>query len=257
MAVKYNITPKLDLAPVILSTLNEHGMSIVACGDQLQLVGAQKQVIAQDCVGNKTIGKALQGDDFELSDLNAAVYKLVHVNVIEQAGSPESTGPTSPSSPTPEFRIGSRSADQSAFGGEPCKLCQADRLYQPVFGTSSGSRYYVVGLGQTPDGGRVVLAARALSGKVSVRLEGDVLEQEPVPFNVHSVGCMSFHHKDSDSANHNGWQYYASAHLETGGNSPFAITRTLSGLIGALSVYAEVVWTTPLPSGDLLTQQTP
>lgn len=50
------------------------------------------------------------------------------------------------------------------------KLIDAKELYQPVFGSSSGSRYFVVGIA---DG--LVLAARWYGGKLSVRAEGSKL----------------------------------------------------------------------------------
>jgi len=50
--------------------------------------------------------------------------------------------------------------------GEPVKLAMATRLYQPVLGTSGGSRYFLVARG-----GRLVVGARLRDGKLSVRVE--------------------------------------------------------------------------------------
>lgn len=62
-------------------------------------------------------------------------------------------------------------------------LTQAKHLYQPVEGTSAGSRYYVVGLSKD-----LKVAARFTGSQVSIRLEGD-LDKHAAALGLLGIPC--------------------------------------------------------------------
>ena len=76
----------------------------------------------------------------------------------------------------PQHTIAAMSAASFAIDqmqtAPPVPLAQAQTMYQPVVGTSSGSRYFVVAM--RPD---LKIAARLTGGKLSVRAEGEGLSK--------------------------------------------------------------------------------
>lgn len=98
---------------------------------------------------------------------------------------------------------------------EPVKLAAADQVYQPVFGTSKGSVYYVVAM---LDGANV--AVRKKGNKLSIRVEGSKLANYKV--NLAAAGFKS----DAE---------YASAHFEV--DSLDLATKTVGAVLGRIGLH--------------------
>jgi hypothetical protein len=107
---------------------------------------------------------------------------------------------------------------------EPVKLRDANQMYQPVFGTSGGSRYYVVAGG--PD---IRVAARLAGGSLSIRIEGP-------NFSAHAARYKAMGLKNGSSGD------YASIHLDVG-KDPVMASKTLGAVLMGLGIPFE----TPLP----------
>jgi hypothetical protein len=64
-------------------------------------------------------------------------------------------------------------SDMIAFdkitGGNPVPLCDATQLYQPILGTSAGSKYFLIAIADN-----LKMAARVKGHSLSIRCEGDV-----------------------------------------------------------------------------------
>jgi hypothetical protein len=106
------------------------------------------------------------------------------------------------------------------------KLRDASKMYQPVRGTSAGSRYFVVG--GNPD---LRIAARLQDGTLSIRIEGPAWKKHQS--SLQGVGFdMHLDAKD-----------YASVHLSVGDNMVLA-NKTLGAVLLGLGVQLE----TPLPN---------
>lgn len=107
---------------------------------------------------------------------------------------------------------------QSAMSSAPTvPLIHATKLYQPVDGTSSGSRYYVVAI--HPE---CKMAARYKNGKLSVRLEGAMAGKV-----AGSIGAGA------------GGSHY-STHLSV---PPHEVLKVLGSMISAV----DLEWVTPSP----------
>jgi hypothetical protein len=105
------------------------------------------------------------------------------------------------------------------------KLRDATMMYQPVLGTSSGSRYFVVGANKA-----VRVAARLSMSSLSIRIEGPGWKNH-----VSGVGAMGFTvNSDKD---------YASLHLNVGDDLQMA-AKTLGAVLLGLGLPLE----TPLPN---------
>ena len=110
-------------------------------------------------------------------------------------------------------------------------LVFATKLYQPVKGSSKGSRYFVAGI--SPE---LRVAARYQGGSLSVRVEGENWEAHKSL--VDDVGL--------DLANKGN---YASAHMPI--NDPVLAAKTLGCILAGLSVKG-VQFATPMPSFQVL-----
>jgi hypothetical protein len=112
----------------------------------------------------------------------------------------------------------------------PVKLRDADKMYQPVRGTSAGSRYYMVGANKD-----IRVAARLQGGSLSVRIEGPGLTKLS-PATIAAAGIGINPGKD-----------YASVHLNVGGDMVLA-SKTLGAVLMGLGVSLE----TPMPNLALI-----
>ena len=109
--------------------------------------------------------------------------------------------------------------------GSCVKLADATKLYQPVFGSSAGSRYYVIGVSKG-----LRIAARYTNGSLSVRVEGPEFAQHNnaltlAGFDVHTPA-----------------KGYASLHLAVGTDQVLA-----SKTLGAVLLGLGVPFDTPVP----------
>lgn len=103
----------------------------------------------------------------------------------------------------------------------PVKLLQAEAMYQPVAGTSAGSKYFAVALKSD-----LKVAARIKGGALSVRVEGSGFTK----YKQMLTDCEFSVHGD-----------YASIHLDCNGSKLAA--RALGALICSMNVHFE----TPAP----------
>lgn len=104
-------------------------------------------------------------------------------------------------------------------------LRQATQMYQPVQGTSAGSRYYVVAANAD-----LRVAARFQSGTLSVRIEGKGWDKYKAAIVASGFGKVSPN------------KQYASLHLEVGHDKVMA-SKTLGAVLLGLGIPME----TPLP----------
>jgi hypothetical protein len=111
----------------------------------------------------------------------------------------------------------------------PVKLRDADKMYQPVRGTSVGSRYYMVGANKD-----IRVAARLQGGSLSVRIEGPGLAKHQ---NAISEAGITI----------NAGKDYASVHLNVGGDMVLA-SKTLGAVLMGLGVTLD----TPMPNLALI-----
>lgn len=105
------------------------------------------------------------------------------------------------------------------------KLRDATMMYQPVFGTSGGSRYFLVAANAD-----LRVAARYQGGSLSVRIEGP--NWKKFTTNIASCGIDNIS-SDKD---------YASVHLQVGGDMVVA-SKTLGAVLLGLGIPLE----TPMP----------
>lgn len=110
---------------------------------------------------------------------------------------------------------------------QPVKLRDADRMYQPVSGTSGGSRYFLVAARDD-----LKIAARFKNGRLSVRIEGPDLAKY-----VGSIQQVGF-----DNVKTSGDKPYASMHLDIADQTVAA--KALGAVITGLGIVME----TPVPS---------
>lgn len=104
------------------------------------------------------------------------------------------------------------------------KLRDANQMYQPVLGTSAGSRYYVVAANAD-----IRVAARYLPGKLSIRIEGTGLAKHQKAIETAGIDV----HSGKD---------YASVHLQVG-NDVVLANKTLGAVLLGLGVELD----TPFP----------
>jgi len=112
----------------------------------------------------------------------------------------------------------------------PVKLRDAAHMYQPVLGTSHGSRYYLVGANDD-----VKIAARLQNGTLSIRIEGS-------GWKAHQTAILA-----CGFDNHGPAKDYTSLHVVVGHNSVLA-NKTLGAVITGLGISLE----TPVPNAKLL-----
>lgn len=93
-------------------------------------------------------------------------------------------------------------------------LLQALSLYQPVRGTSSDSRYFVVGIGE-----KVKIACRLMANTASIRVEGPGLSDSAIQARLESSGFGM-------GANH------ASLHVKV--TDPFQFAKVVGSILGLL-----------------------
>ncbi len=150
-----------------------------------------------------------------------AQWDVQHANSITPAAPAAKTETVvSPVGLWPMFDLNKLSSAPTA------KLRDANKMYQPVKGTSGGSRYFVVG--GNPD---LRIAARLKDGTLSVRVEGPGWKKHTA--SLQEVGfALQLDAKD-----------YASVHLSVGDNLTLA-SKTLGAVLLGLGVQLE----TPLPN---------
>lgn len=100
--------------------------------------------------------------------------------------------------------------------GSLMPLVKSTKLYQPVYGTSSGSVYITVALFQG-----LQLAGRMNGSKLSLRAEGAELKQYQT-----SLADLGFGYKDKDG--------YASVHYEVGDQT--LMLKTFGAVLGRLGI---------------------
>jgi hypothetical protein len=110
------------------------------------------------------------------------------------------------------------------------KLRDATQMYQPVQGTSSGSRYYMVAANND-----LRIAARYKSGTLSIRIEGP-------KFDKYTAVMEQCGFSKSDKS-----EGYASLHLEVGDDMMLA-SKTLGAVLLGLNLPLE----TPLPAFQMI-----
>lgn len=130
----------------------------------------------------------------------------------------------SPEPPQPYAKKAPPVAD--LMKSEPIKLSEATQMYQPVRGTSHGSRYIVVAMTEN-----LRFAARVKSKALSVRVEGIFSLDDQK-----KLAAMGF-------KEHTG---YMSAHVEGMTNS------TPSRVLGAMLMGSGLKFTTPMPDLELV-----
>lgn len=112
--------------------------------------------------------------------------------------------------------------------GPQVKLREATKLYQPVFATSAGSRYFTVAVSKG-----VKVAARYKNGKLSIRVEGSDLDsvKDALAEQGFDIGKAE-----------NEMTSYMSIHLSPG--HPVLAARTLGAVLCGMGVS----FNTPLPN---------
>jgi len=108
---------------------------------------------------------------------------------------------------------------------DPVKLRDATQMYQPVYGTSSGSRYFMVAANAD-----MRVAARLDGGTLSVRIEGPNWSKH-----ASSIAECGFTNVDKTKD-------YASLHLNVG-SEPVVARKTLGAILTGLGVELD----TPIP----------
>lgn len=109
---------------------------------------------------------------------------------------------------------------KAAMSKAKVKLFQADTMYQPVYGTSSGSTYYVVALG------KVNVAVRFQDQNLSIRVEGEISPYEDL-IKMAGIKC-------NDG--------YASVHLKS--DDRFLLWKAVGAALAVLAPLLE----TPMPN---------
>jgi hypothetical protein len=109
---------------------------------------------------------------------------------------------------------------------KPVKLRNAVMLYQPVDGSSAGSRYFMVAASQD-----VRVGARLTNAQLSIRIEGPAWSKY-----AHTIAALGF-----DTVNKS--KDYASVHLSVG-NDLVAANKTLGAILMGLGIPLE----TPIPN---------
>jgi hypothetical protein len=141
----------------------------------------------------------------------------------------KTTPPTTAPKEGPSFVVGGQILDpakiKKILDESPVKLSAANRLYQPVHGSSKGSRYFVVGV--SPD---IVVAVRVDGHQVSVRVEGAKLGNY-----AKALASLGVHAKGE----------YASGHFACENTNP-------QRLVGAILFSLGAMWVTPIPNMTLL-----
>lgn len=113
-------------------------------------------------------------------------------------------------------------ADQM-INGPALALLNAEKLFQPVKGTSANSRYFVVGLGN----GIKVAARFKKPGKLSVRIEGTSFAKLSVKIQEAGVFGPAFAGSFTDN--------YASMHLAVDGKKE--VQRVIGAILGSMAPF--------------------
>lgn len=237
MAITFNdLAKKVGIGPALLQSLEDTGVA------PAMLKSGVKFIKDGEGLGNVPIAPSLMAQleaDTALSSLskqslhdaltmvaNAVIGKVTASSsplhgVIDKTGSPAKPGLTTPNpAPTPTFGdFGICTASEIEAMGK-VQLSKATKLYQPVNGSDSTSRYFAVALCQ-----HLKMGARWKSSKLSIRFEGDVPQFES-ELSAAGVTCHG---------------NYASIHVGVG-----TITQARKA-IGALMMAVNAPWGTPLP----------
>ena len=107
---------------------------------------------------------------------------------------------------------------KTMFTAPLTKLRDATLLYQPVSGTSGGSRYFMVAANQD-----LRIGARLHGGTLSVRIEGPGWKKH-----VNGIKAVGFEKVDKD-------QDYASLHLNVGADAMLA-NKTFGAILLGLGI---------------------
>ena len=108
------------------------------------------------------------------------------------------------------------------FTSTPVKLREATQMYQPVYGTSSGSRYFVVAANDD-----LRVAARIEAGTLSIRIEGPHWVKH-----AKAIAAFGFTNVNADKG-------YASMHLNVGDMA--AGRKALGAVIAGLGIQMDTV----------------
>ena len=137
-----------------------------------------------------------------------------------------------PSTPAPQIEAGKWPAfpPEQMYKAPAVKLRDAVKMYQPVNGSSHGSRYFMIAASAD-----VRVGVRLNGGTMSVRIEGPAWEKHAA-----SITACGFDTIDKGKG-------YASVHLSVGPD-PVMANKTLGAVLMGLGIPLE----TPLPNLQLL-----
>jgi hypothetical protein len=193
--------------PVNVSTLQQIANNTLSDGEKQKLRAALMSAIEFIMKGTGT------GDPAE------SALAMLPKSAVSAAAAPAPPAPAAPPKPKKWDAF-----DIAKLAKAPqVKLRDAERMYQPVFGTSEGSRYFLVG-----GNADLRVAARYTGSKLSVRIEGPHWEK--------ALGSISACGFKTDKA-----QGYASIHLTV--PSEMLAMKALGAVLLGLGVTLE----TPLP----------
>lgn len=179
----------------------------------LSLKGAFQQVISKKAVENA-------GEFFtEGMDMPGALELLKKAKITPKPKPPTINVGMAVNAPWSEF------PDHMKKSAPLVQLRQATQMYQPVAGTSAGSRYYVVAANED-----LRVAARFSGGTLSVRVEGKGWDKYKSQLSAAGFGKVSTS------------KQYASLHLDVGHDKVMA-SKTLGAVLLGLGIPMQ----TPLP----------
>lgn len=226
MALSMLTTPKILAAAGVTSEVQKQfkhtGAKLVPTKEQLKIVLAGESMLSvplPKTVLDSLVSDALEGDELELT--KNSIQAIISAALTELPKPKAEPVPASPSSELLETLLikEQKKAMENAPSGVPeaheaatplqavagtfpvdqmetgpvVKLFLADKLYQPVLGTSNGSRYFAVAIGP-----ELKVAARWKGKKMSIRVEGPGVEthQQAIKdagFTWHSPEYASIH----------------------------------------------------------------
>ncbi len=209
-AGKLPLTKKIALSGALAKAIQE---LMIAAGDLV--VGIDPIQAEADGIEKTPISNGEWGPTLTMVDAGALAH-LPPLHVIPAKGVEQSSA----------WGVIDLHALKTAF---PVKLRDADKMYQPVRGTSAGSRYYMVAANKD-----IRVAARLQGGSLSVRIEGPGLAKHQ---NAISEAGITI----------NAGKDYASVHLNVGGDMVLA-SKTLGAVLMGLGVTLD----TPMPNLALI-----
>ena len=215
--------------PVDLTLLNGVNAGALPFAQKGPLLAALKSAVQAALLDLPSATHGLNPSVSAIQPEQAGGLTFVHTGL----GKPKPTQPTAvqPQEPAPTPALVMKGMwplfDPKKLKQAPLiKLRDATQMYQPVQGTSHGSRYYLVAAN---DGVRV--AAKLHGGTLSVRVEGD-------DWKKHQAAMLA-----CGFDNHGAGKDYTSLHVAVGSNTVLA-NKTLGAILTGLGLSFE----TPIPN---------